>query len=48
VQNEKPTSQQPQPQPASASGTLTAEQMRMGGTLAAERQKAKLALGKSL
>jgi len=49
VQDEKPASQQPaQPEPASASGTLTVEQMRMGGTLAAERQKAKLALGKSL
>jgi hypothetical protein len=48
VQNEKPASQQPQPEPTSASGTLSVEQMRMGGTLAAERQKAKLALGKSL
>src|ERR1041385_327662 len=48
VQNEKPAGQQPQPEPISASGTLTVEQMRMGGTLAAEREKAKLALGKSL
>jgi len=49
VQNEKPaTQQQPQPQPTSVSGTLTVEQMRMGGTLAGERQKAKLALGKTL
>src|SRR5213595_575748 len=50
VQNEKPASQQPQPEPelTSASGTLSVEQMRMGGTLAAERQKARLALGKSL
>src|SRR6184192_1315106 len=45
VQNEKPNSQQ-QPEPTSASGTLSTEQMRMGGALAAERQKAKLALGK--
>jgi hypothetical protein len=48
AQNEKSASQQPQPEPTSASGTLSVEQMRMGGTLAAERQKAKLALGKSL
>src|SRR5881296_3312999 len=47
VQNEKPNSQQ-QPEPTSASGTLSTEQMRMGGALAAERQKAKLALGKRL
>jgi len=47
VQNEKPHSQQ-QPEPTSASGTLSTEQMRMGGALAAERQKAKLALGKRL
>jgi hypothetical protein len=47
VQNEKPASQ-PQPEPTSASGTLSVEQMRMGGTLAGEREKAKLALGKSL
>src|SRR5256885_3467064 len=48
VQNEKPASQQPQPEPTSASGTLSVEQMRMGGTLAAEREKAKLALGKRM
>ncbi|PYJ29369.1 MAG: hypothetical protein DMF24_02320 [Verrucomicrobia bacterium] len=48
VQNEKPASQQPQPEPVSDSGTLSIEQMRMGGTLAGEREKAKLALGKSL
>jgi hypothetical protein len=48
AQNEKSASQQPQPEPTSASGTLSVEQMRMGGTLAAEREKAKLALGKSL
>ena len=48
VQNEKPVSQQPQPEPTSASGTLSVEQMRMGGTLAAERQKAKLVLGKRM
>ena len=50
VQNEKPASQQPQPEPelTSASGTLSVEHMRMGGTLAAERQKARLALGKRL
>lgn len=48
VQNEKPTSQQPPPEQTSASGTLSVEQMRMGGTLAGEREKAKLALGKSL
>jgi hypothetical protein len=47
VQNEKPTSQQ-QPEQTSDSGTLSVEQMRMGGTLAAERQKAKLALGKRM
>jgi hypothetical protein len=47
AQNEKPNSQQ-QPEQTSASGTLSVEQMRMGGTLAGERQKAKLALGKSL
>jgi hypothetical protein len=46
VQNEKPNNQQPEP--TSASGTLSTEQMRMGGVLAAERQKAKLALGKRL
>src|SRR6184192_3040508 len=44
VQNEKPASQQPQPEPVSDSGTLSIEQMRMGGTLAGEREKAKLAL----
>ena len=48
VQNEKPASEQPQPELTSASGTLSVEQMRMGGTLAGERQKARLALGKSL
>ena len=48
VQNEKSANQQPQPEPTSASGTLSTEQMRMGGALAAERQKAKLALGKRL
>jgi L,D-transpeptidase catalytic domain len=48
VRNEKPASDQPPPEPTSASGTLTVEQMRMGGTLAGERQKAKLALGESL
>jgi hypothetical protein len=47
VQNEKPNNQ-PQPEPTSASGTLSVEQMRMGGALAAERQKAKLVLGKRL
>jgi hypothetical protein len=47
VQNEKPNSQQ-QPEQTSDSGTLSVEQMRMGGTLAAERQKAKLALGKRM
>ena len=46
VQNEKPNNQQPEP--TSASGTLSTEQMRMGGALAAERQRAKLALGKRL
>ena len=48
VQNEKPATQQPQPEATSAAGTLSVEQMRMGGTLAGEREKAKLALGKSL
>src|SRR5206468_4267950 len=47
VQNEKPNIQQ-QPEPTSASGTLSVEQMRMGGALAAQRQKAKLALGKRM
>jgi hypothetical protein len=50
------TQNQPQAQPATrnqdqpgskkSTGTLTAEEMRMGGALAAERQKAKLALNK--
>ena len=40
VQNQKPAGQQQQPEPASASGTLSVEQMRMGGALAGERQKA--------
>jgi hypothetical protein len=39
VQNQKPAGQQ-QPEPASASGTLSVEQMRLGGALAGERQKA--------
>jgi len=39
VQNEKPNSQE-RPEPASTSGTLSAEQMRMAGALAAERRKA--------
>jgi len=47
VQNEKSNSQPP-PETTSDSGTLSVEQMRMGGTLAAERQKAKLALGKRM
>jgi hypothetical protein len=52
------TQNQPQAQPATrnqdqvgskeSAGTLTAEEMRMGGALAAERQKAKLALNKRL
>jgi len=52
------TQNQPQAQPATrnqdqpgskeSTGTLTAEEMRMGGALAAERQKAKLALNKRL
>jgi len=50
------TQNQPQAQPATrnqdqlgskeSKGTLTAEEMRMGGALAAQRQKAKLALNK--
>ena len=49
AQNENPNiQQQQQPEPTSASGTLTVEQMRMGGALAAQRQKAKLALSKRL
>ena len=51
VQNEKPTAQpqlQQQPEPTSASSTLSVEQMRMGGALAAQRQKAKLVLGKRM
>jgi hypothetical protein len=47
VQNEKPSSE-PQPEPTSASGALSVEQMRVGGALAAQRQKAKLALSKRL
>jgi hypothetical protein len=39
VQNGKSNSQE-RPEPASASSTLTVEQMRTGGALAAERQKA--------
>jgi L,D-transpeptidase catalytic domain len=52
------TQNQPQAHPATrnqdqlgskeSTGTLTAEKMRMGGALAAERQKAKLALNKRL
>jgi len=52
------TQNQPQAQPATGNedqpgskkskGTLTADEMRMGGALAAERQKAKLALNKRL
>jgi hypothetical protein len=52
------TQNQPQTQPATrnqdqlgskeSTGTLTAEEMRMGGALAAQRQKAKLALNKRL
>jgi hypothetical protein len=52
------TQNQPQAQPATrnqdqlgtkeSTGTLTAEEMRMGGALAAERQKAKVALNKRL
>jgi hypothetical protein len=52
------TQNQPQAQPAirnqdqygskESNGTLTAEEMRMGGALAAERQKAKVALNKRL
>jgi hypothetical protein len=52
------TQNQPQAQPATrnqdqlgskeSTGTLTAEEMRMGGALAAERQKAKFALNKRL
>jgi len=52
------TQNQPQAQPVTrnqdqlgskeSTGTLTAEEMRMGGALAAERQKAKLALNKRL
>jgi hypothetical protein len=37
-----------QTESAPAAGTLTVEQMRMGGALAAQRQKARLALGKRL
>jgi hypothetical protein len=52
------TQNQPQAQPATrnqdqpgskeSKGTLTADEMRMGGALAAQRQKAKLALNKRL
>ncbi len=37
-----------QTEPTETAGTLTPEQMRMAGALAAQRQKAKLALGKRL
>jgi hypothetical protein len=37
-----------QTEPTETAGALTAEQMRMAGALAAQRQKAKLALGKRL
>jgi lipoprotein-anchoring transpeptidase ErfK/SrfK len=55
-QNEAPNQAQPQSQPqtqnqtesTAAAGALTIEQMRMAGALAAERQKAKLALSKGL
>ena len=40
------TRNQDQLGPKESTGTLTAEEMRMGGALAAERQKAKLALNK--
>ena len=40
------TRNQDQPGSKKSTGTLTAEEMRMGGALAAERQKAKLALNK--
>ncbi len=42
------TRNQDQPGSKKSTGTLTAEEMRMGGALAAERQKAKLALNKRL
>lgn len=42
------TRNQDQPESKESKGTLTAEEMRMGGALAAERQKAKLALNKRL
>jgi len=40
------TRNQDQPGSKKSTGTLTAEEMRMGGAIAAERQKAKLALNK--
>src|SRR6266700_365770 len=42
------TRNQDQPGSKKSTGTLTAEEMRMGGALAAERQKAKLAFNKRL
>jgi hypothetical protein len=42
------TRNQDQPGSKESTGTLTAEEMRMGGALAAQRQKAKLALNKRL
>ena len=42
------TRNQDQPGSKESKGTLTAEEMRMGGALAAQRQKAKLALNKRL
>ena len=42
------TRTQDQPESKESKGTLTAEEMRMGGALAAQRQKAKLALNKRL
>jgi lipoprotein-anchoring transpeptidase ErfK/SrfK len=46
--NQPQAHNQPQTGPAEAAGTPSLEQMRMSGALAAQRQKAKFALGKRL
>lgn len=48
AQPENQTQNQDQTEATPAAGALTVDQMRMAGALAAERQKAKLALGKRL
>jgi lipoprotein-anchoring transpeptidase ErfK/SrfK len=47
-QAQSATQNQDQAGPTESAGTLTVEEMRMGGALAAQRRKTKLALGKRL